>query len=475
MRSRGIAALLAVATLAGCIPSPELRTPEVTPAESWSHTTDVPGPVISEWWKSFDDPQLDALVLRALEGNQDLAVAVARLDRARAEARIAGADLKPSVGAGLNATRQNQKFIGTPIPDSTSTRYDASVEVSWEADLWGRIRAGARAAVADYEASEADLRGARMSIAAATVKLWFSIAEVRQQMELAESSAISFSRLAEQIRARYVIGVRPAIDLRLALSNASAAAAEYERRRIQLDGLVRQVEVLIGDYPSGTLLERHPPGPPVDRPAPVPAGLPSELLARRPDLVAAERRLVAADQRWAAARRSLYPRLTLTARGGTASDQLDDLLDGDFTIWSLLGGLTQPLFQGGRLRANVDRTAAITDEALARYTGAVLLAYAEVESALNDELLLTEQRRHTADSADQLVAAEALAEERYRSGLGDYLAVLESQTRAFTAQSRLLTLERVRLDRRVDLHLALGGGFESDFNLPDTDGKGDPS
>ncbi len=194
-------------------------------------------------------------------------------------------------------------------------------------------------------------------------------------------------------------------------------------------------------------------------PGPVPVGLPAELVARRPDLVSAERRLAAADERLRQARRQLYPRFSLTAGGGTVSDQLGDLVDGDFRVWSLLANLTQPLFQGGRLRAGVDRAAAGSDELLAAYAGLALDAFREVESALAAEQHLIERERHLAEAARQLGAARRLAEDRYRSGLGDYLLVLESQTRELVAESELLSLRRELLHNRIDLHLALGGGF----------------
>jgi NodT family efflux transporter outer membrane factor (OMF) lipoprotein len=387
-----------------------------------------------------------------------------------------GADLEPSVGVGLDATRQRANFIGFPIggaggvPSATFETFGVSLETSWEVDLWGRVRAGARAAVAEMQASEADLRGARLSIAAQTAKIWFSILEARQQIALAEESVESFVLSAEQVRSRYESGIRPALDLRLALSNLAGAEALLELRRTQLDRAVRQLEVLLGRYPDGNILETLVAGGLPRTPDPVPAGLPSELLIRRPDLVAAERRLVASDQRYLAARRSLYPRLTLTASGGTRSASLNDLLDGDFKVWSLLGGLTQPLFQGGRLRAGVEQADAASRETLSFYVGSVLSAFAEVESSLAAEGYLAEREVHLAEAAEQLVAARRLAEQRYRNGVGIYLVVLESQTRALTAESELLVVRRQRLENRVDLHLALGGGFEiGATGRPDSD------
>ncbi len=459
--------LIALPLLCACVKAPPRVEPEVVaaPPESWSSATHVDGELLDRWWTAFDDPQLTRIVEAALASNLDLSAAASRVDQAIERAKIAGADLQPSVSAGVRASRSQQNFVGLPIPGggtvltSTATTVGASLDVSWEVDLWGRLRADARAAVADLQATEADYHAARLSIAAQTAKIWFAIAEAQQQVDLARTSADSFHRLTEQVRARFVSGVRSALDLRLAISNEAAAESAFEARRRQLDGLVRQLETIVADYPDADLLARFELSDLSEMPPPVPTGLPSELVTRRPDLVAAERRLAAADQRFLAARRSLYPRLTLTASGGTVSDQLGDLLDGDFAVWSIAGGLLQPVFQGGRLRAQVRLGDAVADEALSRYADTVLTAFAEVERTLAAEQYLVRQEQHLSESAKQLTAAERLAEERYRNGVGGYLAVLESQTRAFVAQSSLLELKRVRLDNRIDLHLALGGDF----------------
>jgi outer membrane protein TolC len=177
-------------------------------------------------------------------------------------------------------------------------------------------------------------------------------------------------------------------------------------------------------------------------------------------LVAAERRLAAAEQRYGAARRDLYPRLSLTGSTGTSTRALTDLVDGDFGVWSLLGNVLQPVFQGGLLRANVDLAEAGVDETLISYAGTALAAYSEVETALAAEQHLREREDHLAVAAEQSRAAERLAEERYRSGLEDFITVLESQRRALQADGEWIAARRQRLENRIDLYLALGGGFE---------------
>jgi len=471
--SRLLLVLPLLPLLAACVRAPARTEPDisVTPPQDWTAAESPRGTVDDDWWTSFEDPQLNVLVPLALEGNRDLHAAAARLEQSAALARIAGADLKPQLGVGVGATRRKQNFIGfgdlvpgsgDEVLSTTYSQFNGSLDITWEIDLWGRLRASARAALADFEASEADYQGARLSVAGQTARLWFALAEAQQQVDLARSSAASFRSSADWIRARFERGVRPAIDLRLALSNLAAAESELARRRRQVDALLRQLEVLLGDYPSARLFEEHPASALPGTPPPVPAGLPAELIGRRPDLFSAERRLVAADQRLLSARRSLYPRLSLTGSAGTATAELGDLVNGDFSVWSLVGNLTQPIFQGGRLRANIDRAAGGSEEALAVYAGTALQAYAEVETALAAEAFLRAQERALEEAATQLVAAERLAEERYRYGVGDYLTVLDSQTRSFISRSNLLTLRRARLQNRIDLYLALGGGFDAE-------------
>ena len=215
--------------------------------------------------------------------------------------------------------------------------------------------------------------------------------------------------------------------------------------------------MLLGQYADGEF--ETPAGLPEITPA-VPAGLPADLVARRPDLVAAERELTAFLAGADVARTDLLPRLSLTGATGTATDGLRSLIDGNFGIWSLLGNVVAPLWQGGRLRAQVDRAEARAAEALADYANAALTAYAEVETALAAEDFLAARERHLAESTLQARAAERLADERYRAGLETYITVLDSQRSAVNAEAELIAARRTRLENRVDLYLALGGGFE---------------
>jgi NodT family efflux transporter outer membrane factor (OMF) lipoprotein len=455
-----------------------------TPAR-WSGADSPDGQPLDRWWTTFSEPALDGIIDEALAGNRDLRAAAARVEAAAAEARIVGAELLPQVGVGVTGSRQKQNFIGFPdftadlpqvpgapapeprpeVLSTTSTRLGVSVDTSWEADLWGRLRAGKAAALADWQATRADFHAARLSLAGQTAKAWLAAVEAREQVDLSRRTASSYRTSAAQLRDRYERGVLPSLDLRLALNTLANAEATLAARQEQLDRGLRQLEILLGRYPAASL-EVAPTLPPL--PPQVPAGLPADLVGRRPDLVAAERRLAAAGGRLAASRRSLYPRLKLTASGGTTSEELGDLLDGDFSVWSLAAGLFQPLFQGGRLRAAVDRREALERLALASYASAALRAYAEVESALAAEQRLAAREDHLSESARQARAARALAHDRYLGGLEPYVTVLEAQRRELAAESLLLSARRLRLDNRVDLHLALGGGFTAGAGADET-------
>ena len=397
----------------------------------------------------------------ALEHNYDLKAAGARLAQAQAQARVAGAPLWPQLSATGTGSRRKQNFVGFPIPGQegqvlTSTSFGVNLNASWEVDLWGRLRAGAQAALADAAAAAADFHAARLSLAAQTARAYFAAVEAGRQVELARATVANYRLSAEQIEDRYRRGLRSSLDVRLGRSSLAAAEATLAQRRQQRDAVLRQLELLLGRYPSARI-EVGDELPAIG--GPVPAGLPADLVGRRPDLVAAERRLAAADRRLAQSQRALLPSISLTGSAGRSSSALSDLLNGDFSVWNLVGNIAQPLLQGGRLRAGVDQAAAAAEQALYNYAQSALRAYGEVEAALHAEGFLADQERALATAAEEAVAARALAEERYARGLAGLIALLESQRRAFDAESRLLAVRRQRLDTRIDLHLALGGGF----------------
>jgi len=483
LRRRPSPALLpALLLLAACASAPPASPPVLDGEipEAWQaagdEATAAALPAGQPWWTAFDDPELTALIDEALAHNHDLRAAAARVEAAAAQARIAGAALKPQLDGRVDASRRQQVFVGLPIPgtgnvlSSRSSSVGLSLNVSWEADLWGRLKAGRAAAASDLQAAAADLEGARLSLAAQTAKAYFALAEATRQVELAEATAASRRAATERAERRYRRGLLPALDVRLARASEAQAASALALRRRQREGIERQLEVLLGRYPSGDL--DRPGGALPALPGAVPAGLPAALVTRRPDLAAAERRMAAAGWRVAEARRALYPRLSLTAGGGTTSDDVRDLLDEDFSVWNVAGNLLRPIFQGGRLRAAVELAEAGRERRLAEYAAAALRAFAEVETALENERRLAAEEAALEKLVEESRGALRLAEERYFAGAagGGYLAILDSQRQLFAAESQLLAARRQRLDNRVDLYVALGGGFTTRSD----DAAGDP-
>lgn len=457
-----------VVVLAGCTGSPPpYEEPELgveVPAR-WSTSDAMVEPVVVPWWTTIDDQHLGPLIVEALEHNHDLQAAAARVDAAAALARVAGAPLYPAVDLLGDASRQRQNFIGFPIPGgggsgvahSTFNRFGVSLVASWELDLWGRIRSGHAAALADVQASVADWAWVEQSLAAQTARAYFEVIEVNLQLQLGAETVALFTRTADLVADRFARGIRSPLDLRLARSDVAVSEAAVARQRERLDRAERQLELLLGRYPAGVVAsaEDLP-----EVPERVPAGLPAELLRRRPDVIAAERTFAATTARIDQAVAALFPTIALTAQGGTASEEFHDLFDSDLFFWNVAANLVQPIFEGGRLEADVELARAQARQAAAQYAGTALRAYGEVETTLAVEETLRSQARYLRDAEREARAALELADERYRGGLDDILTLLDSQRRVVTAASEQITVRRLILDVRVDLHLALGGGFE---------------
>lgn len=431
--------------------------------ESWSRGENIPDSGRLDWWVNFSDPGLNQVVARVLERNQDLQVAAARIEVAKSDARIAGAPELPQLDLDMNWGRRRQNFVGLPIPGAdgrvlsrTFTSTGISLNLGWEIDLWGKFKAGKLAAMANTQARTAELVAARLSLAAQAAKAWFWATEARRQVDLARSSVKSYQVSTRRIRARFERGIRAALDLRLALTELRIAEASLQQRLEQAERSVRQIQILMGDYPDGNLTV----GDDLPKmPGQVPGGLPSELVYRRPDLVAAERDLLAADTRIIQARAQLRPSFILTSAIGTSSDQLRDLLANNLFIWSLIGNASQPIFNRGRLKAGVSKSQALANEAAARYQSSILLAYNDVESALAAEESIVRRQEALELATKQSIAARKLAEDRYRSGLAGIIILLAAQRTAIDSESQLVTVRRLRLENRVDLYLALGGEF----------------
>ncbi len=441
-------------------------TPEpALPARNEWQAADLIGPASDrDWWTDFDDNGLNRAIAEALENSKDLRAASALIEMARADAAIAGAPLLPTAELTFSRATQRQNFIGLPIPGyedailrSTSTNFVLRAGASWEPDFWGRIREGQFAALNDVRARYAELATARLSLTGQVSREWFSLAEGRRQVELARASRESFRLSAGRVEARFRAGLRPAADLQLIRAAVARAEAAVAVREEQVARSVRALETLLGRYPAGSFATT---GNLPNLPGQVPGGLPAELIHRRPDLVRAEMAITSAYSRQIQSAKDLRPRFSLTSGSGASSAELLDLIDARRVIWNFVSSAVVPIFDNGRLRAAADRSASQTNVVVAQYEDVLLRAYSEVESALAADGLLAAREEAMSRAAKQASVAQELAEEQYRSGLDDVAAVLSARRTAYDSESQVLNVRRLRLDNRVLLHLALGGGFQ---------------
>ena len=463
-----------------------LRTPvadpevEFTPEPAAPAATEPAAVPAADWWTSFGDPALDRVVERALSGNLTLREAAARLAQAAADAGIARSALYPQVGTGVERLQARQAFIGLPISDIAGSvglpipglgedevltadfvRYGLSLDLSWEANLWRAATPRARAANAVMEAAVAEVAGARVSLAGQAARLYFLAVEAREQARIAEAVAASLDETVRWTRERARIGEAALAEVNAAEARLADARAAAASRRQACSAAVRGLEVLFTDYPDGEpgpdweLADGLPPAR-----SPVPAGAPADLISRRPDVASAERRLAMSREFTAMARRARYPQFPLTGSAGTASTRLRDLVNGDFSVWSLIARIAAPVFQGGRIRAQIRHEEARDSEALAAYARTVLTAYQEVEAALGAEESLREMESRSAEALTASRRAFTRTQSQRRGGFATRLMELEAERAALLAEAAHLSQVRARLDNRVNLALALGGGFE---------------
>ena len=454
------ALLAAVAILAGCntTPPPLQPNPDIELPDQWTSVVPASDPQTA-WLNDFNDPELNQLVAEALAHNADLQVASARFAQTLAEAGLIRADRRPSANLGLDANRQKINSIGPQSIDSAYfNNYQLGLAVSWEIDLWGKLRDQGSAALAQTEAGAAELLQIKQSLAAQIVKNWFDYTTAQAQLRLAKDTADTYEKNQQAMETRFQSGLTPALDLHRIRTQTALSTAQIETAQRRLNAVARSLETLLGRYPSASITPNDTLN---DLPSAIPAGLPADLLQRRPDLIAAERRLSAADKNVSAAKKARLPAISLTGTGGTRSDEFNDLLDTNFSVWSLAGNLAQPLYQGGRIKANIERSAALRDQARAQYRQTALRAFREVETTLAAESYLQREYELQSLAAEQAEAAENLAWKRYRDGTTPFTDALESQRTVNSVQTNLITLRNQLLQNRIDLYLALGGPFQN--------------
>ncbi len=440
----------------------DLLAVQGTAPDRWVMLPKPPAGAATGWLDDFGSTKLKALVNRAITANPSLKAAEARVRQARAQVVQEGASLFPQVGVNGFASRAqapgDQRFAGI---NQIANRFNWTVNVAWDVDFWGVVADGRRAAVARMEASDETWHAARLSLAANTVQTAVTLAETESLRRLAEENIrVRKTQLGilERQLDRGIDPERAALDVTLSRADLARAESTLQQRGRTADETRRALEALLGDYPAGkeggigTLPNLH---------RGVPAGLPSEMLLRRPDLRAAERRVAAALADESSAKKALLPSFRITGAFGRTSQQLHQLIRPESALWNLGTQAAQTIFQGGRLKAGIDLERARYDENLQTYANSVLTAFREVETALAAEQFLTAQEAALQQAAALASQAEKLALSQYEKGLSDVLTLLDTRQRTFDAESALIAVKAQRLRNRAALHLALGGDFSS--------------
>ncbi|HXU30058.1 MAG TPA: efflux transporter outer membrane subunit [Thermoanaerobaculia bacterium] len=413
------------------------------------------------WWKLFGDPNLDRLVDEALGANQDLAAAAARVEEARALAGFARAEQFPEIDASGASSRTRFSNASGQFPPGVPLEFDSfrlTASVSYEFDFWGRYRRATEAARAELLATDEGRKNVRLALAADVATAWFDLLSLDRQLAIARETLGTRGESVRIQKARYDAGTISELDLAQAQSEVASTEATIPSLQRSIRQTENRLNVLLGRI--GGTIDR--PGSTLETPTlpEVPVGLPSQLLARRPDVVAAEQRLIAADARIGIARAAYFPSISLTGYAGSESTDLADLFGSGTGIWQAALGVLQPIWNAGRTRRQVEAASAREKQAEAAYQKSIQTAFAEVEDALVARSTGIEEREARARQVEALGRARNLADIRYDAGESSYFEVLDAQRTQFLAQITWTQVRRDELVAAVALFKALGGGWE---------------
>ncbi|GAB3388671.1 efflux transporter outer membrane subunit [Massilia agri] len=449
------ARLLTLLLVAGCSVAPHHKpAPTLQVPAAWRAAPGGEGVVARNWWRSFGDPALDALVRRALDNNGELRIARSRLEEYRARVRVAQSASLPALNLSFGPSRA--RAIGPLGQPVEVTSVAGSVQASYELDLFGRIAATLDAARFEALSQEAASDAAALSIAANTASGYFNLLGLDAQLALARATLASRERSFALARHQFEVGYSSRLEMSQAEAELHATAAVVPQLERAIAQQEQALSLLVGASPGP--VARGLPLLEVRLPAPAP-GLPSELLRRRPDIAQAERLVLASDASLAAARDQLLPSIRFSASLGAQGGSVARLLRDPVELWSVGGSVLAPIFDAGRLRAQADIAATVRDRALFAYENAVRAGFAETENALagidglRRQLLEAEARSRAANEVLRV------ARNRYANGYASYLEELDAQRTAFSAETNVLQLRAGLLAAHVDLYRALGGGW----------------
>ncbi|MBI3804551.1 MAG: efflux transporter outer membrane subunit [Nitrospirae bacterium] len=446
----------------GCTVGPRYHRPTVPVPPQWRTESETAESLADlKWWDLFTDPQLQTLIRVALDQNKNLRSAAARVAQFRANVTVARSNQFPQVQIHASATRQRSSKAG-PLPLFPGVKPEVSDfqlngEVSYQADFWGQYRRFTEEARANLLATEEARRNVILSVVSGVAQSYFQLRELDLELEVTRRTIASFQDSLQLTQIRFQGGVASELDVRQAETALYTATSQIPLIEEQIAQQENALSLLLGQNPApiarGLRLTEQ------KLPPRIPAGLPSQLLERRPDIRQSEQQLVAVYAAVGVAKAQLFPQIPLTGMGGYESAQLSDLLNAPALTWQLVLGLTAPLFNGGRLRGNLAAAKASQQEAQIAYEAAVQQAFADVENALIAYRKSTEQLRAQELLVSSSDAALRLATLQYTNGVSDYLTVLDSQRQLFNAQISQAQTQGVVLTSLVQLYAALGGGW----------------
>ncbi len=464
-----LATLAIAVALAGCAVGPDLVRPALAmPAQykesgPWKPAEPQAADSRAPWWEAYRDDRLTALIGQAELANQNLRLAEAQYREAQAVAAAARAGLFPTVGVNAGGQRARANANGVKLGNVV----DAGASASWEPDLWGSVRRSIEVGNASAEASADDLAAVRLSIQAALALDYLQLRVIDLQRDLYAATIAAYTKSLQLTQSQYKAGVVLRSDVALAesqLKTAEAAGADLEAQRAQFE---HAIAILIGQSPAAFELPAATAQAPFDVRVPsVPTGLPSELLERRPDIAAAERRVTAANANVGVAQAAFFPSLVLSASGGFSGASLSGLFDTPGRVWSLGAALAQTVFDGGLRRAHSDQAIAAYDAAVAQYKQTVLTGFQQVEDNLATLRVLAREAALQDEAVKASQLAERLALTQYRAGTASYLSVVTAQTLSLTNQRAAVQLLGRQLAASVNLVSAIGGGWRAGQGAP---------
>ena len=454
--------LLGLFATGGCVSmTPEYQAPELGVGIPGYYEEAAAGERRLEtedrWWEIFEDPELNRLVDEVLLYNWDVKQAAARVLETRARYYQVNADRYPQadIEAGYDRRKTGGARIDTGLVFDT---YDASIGAAYEFDLWGRLKSNSRAAWDEILEGEESRKTVAQTVVAETVDFYLQIESLERRIQIAHQSIEAFQRSLDFVNIRYRRGLVSALDVRQARRILAGAEARLPQLRQELGTTQQRLAILLGRYPDVWSARTQPEE--YYRPLPpIPPGLPSELLLRRPDIRAAEERLKAFNERIGAAKAARFPTITLTGNFGFASTELEDLIRSDNEVWNLTFRILQPLFDAGRLKAGQRAAEFRYQQEVAQYAKTVLTAFSEVEGALLTRKEQLDRRELFLKFLDEARETQKVAQDRYIRGLTVYLDVLDAQQVRFEAEENLVLVDLAIFSNRVELHRALGGGW----------------